>query len=977
MSKRLKKKISIMFAVEIICVVLLGIFLTVLQTDLSTKGQYKDTKEKIQQMQGIIDNADEAAAQNTVSYDVVYKAKADTVAYMVKKKADFSYDGDKMRELADTMNVTNIFILDKEGKQLASSGSTLADFTYDRYNQLRSVFETGEPSEAFEVKIGEEQRRYYGAKIDEKTEAVIEQDPAELHQILDDTSSWKSILSKVGVGLNGYTFAVSNQDYTFLYHPDEALVGTDALSVGLNVEELEDNNYEWMNINGERYYCGVTNIDADHAYVICAVPEKEIMASRNITVGIVLFIFFVVITVVIIYAILMMIYGEVNGNGGQENYRLYKKMYFNKDVARKVGSISLVGLILILAVSFYMQTLFSLSRYSMSNNERAAEVQKTIDRNKEEIQLITQQYNRRYLNKAQIAAEILGQDPELQTREELQELSKALDVEFILVFDKNGRVTATDSNYTNFELSQDPESQSYEFNSLLQGVESVIQEAQPDEISGVYHQYIGSVIYDEDHNPDGFVQISVTPDKLEAALATTRISSVLKGVKAGVNGFAYAVSKEDQTFSYYPKEKLTGRSALEYGMQENQFRDEYCDYITIDGQRYYGSCLETDTDYIYVVIPDDEMTDNRLPVVLATAGASLLCLLVVFLLLTFGRKTKEEKKEGTVKNDGPMMDVIMPDGSVKKTESAESRWSNLTIKWAEKTPEQQIGSVLKALLSVLALAICAAVLFKDTFFDNNSIFLYVLNGKWERSVNVFAMTGCIMIICVVSVAVMILRKILQLLSRTFGARGETVCRLLSSFVKYISVIAVLYYCFALFGVDTQTLLASAGILTLVIGLGAKELVSDILAGLFIIFEGEFRVGDIVTIGDWRGTVLEIGVRTTKIESSGNVKIISNSAVSGVINMTRRNSVVECEVGIEYGESLEGVEKVLRSELPKIKDRVPALKEGPYYKGVISIGAKSVRIKVIAYCSEIDRAQATRDLNREIKLLLDRNHINIP
>ncbi|MDC7291518.1 mechanosensitive ion channel [Blautia schinkii] len=977
MSERLKKKIFIMFAVEIICVVLLGVFLTVLQTDLSIKGQYKDTKEKIQQMQGIIDNADEASAQNTMSYDIVYQSKAETVAYMAKKETDFSYAASDMRQLADRMNVTNIFILDNEGKSLAGSGSTAADFTYDRFNQLRTVFEAGEPSEAFEVKIGDEQRRYYGAKIDEKTQAVIEQDPEELHQIQENTSSWKSILSKIGVGLEGFTFAVSNQDYTFLYHPNEELVGTDALSAGLNVEELEDDNYEWMEINGERYYAGVANIDDDHAYVICAVPEKEIMSSRNITVGIVLFIFFVVITVVIIYAILMMLYGEVNGSGSRDNYRLYKKMYFNKDVGRKVGSISLVGLIFILVASFYMQTLFSLSRYSMSNNQRAVEVQNTLKRNEEEIALITQQYNRRYLNKAQIAADILGQNPELQTREELQELSKALDVEYVLVFDKNGRVTATDSNYTNFELSQNPEDQSYEFNALLQGVEDVIQEAQPDEVSGEYHQYLGSVIYDEDHNINGFVQISVTPDMLKSALATTELSSVLKGVKAGVNGFAYAVNKEDQTFSYYPEDKLVGRSALEYGMQENQFRDEYCDYITVDGQRFYGSCLETDSDYIYVVIPDDEMTDNRLPVALATTGASLICLMVVFILLTFGVRTKEQKTERNVKKDGPMMDVIMPDGSVKKTESAESRWSNLTIKWAEKTPEQQIGSVLKALLSVLALAICAAVLFKDSFFDSNSIFLYVLNGKWERSVNVFAITGCIMIICVVSVAVMVLRKILQMLSRTFGARGETVCRLLSSFVKYISVIAILYYCFALFGVDTQTLLASAGILTLVIGLGAKELVSDILAGLFIIFEGEFRVGDIVTVGDWRGTVLEIGVRTTKIESSGNVKIISNSAVSGVINMTRRNSVVECEVGIEYGESLESVENVLRAELPKIKSRIPELKEGPYYKGVISIGAKSVRIKVIAYCSEVDRAQATRDLNREIKLLLDRNHINIP
>ena len=80
----------------------------------------------------------------------------------------------------------------------------------------------------------------------------------------------------------------------------------------------------------------------------------------------------------------------------------------------------------------------------------------------------------------------------------------------------------------------------------------------------------------------------------------------------------------------------------------------------------------------------------------------------------------------------------------------------------------------------------------------------------------------------------------------------------------------------LVGVDTTTLLASAGILSIAISFGAKELVSDILSGLFIIFEGEFRVGDIIKVGDWRGAVVEIGVRTTKVEDgSQNIKVIRN------------------------------------------------------------------------------------------------------
>ena len=241
----------------------------------------------------------------------------------------------------------------------------------------------------------------------------------------------------------------------------------------------------------------------------------------------------------------------------------------------------------------------------------------------------------------------------------------------------------------------------------------------------------------------------------------------------------------------------------------------------------------------------------------------------------------------------------------------------------------------------------------------------------------FALTGCIMIVCVGSVVVLILREILRLLSRAMNAKGATICHLLRNFIKYLFVIAMLYYCFALFGVDTQTLLASAGILSLVIGLGAKELVSDILAGLFIIFEGEFQVGDIVTVGDWRGTVQEIGVRTTKIMDAGeNVKIISNSAVSGVINMTKRNSYCYCELGLGITAeiTLERIEEVLEQELPGLKKKLPAILSGPSYNGVYSLSGSNVNVRLVAECNEADKAKLGRDMTREMKLILDKHGI---
>lgn len=235
-----------------------------------------------------------------------------------------------------------------------------------------------------------------------------------------------------------------------------------------------------------------------------------------------------------------------------------------------------------------------------------------------------------------------------------------------------------------------------------------------------------------------------------------------------------------------------------------------------------------------------------------------------------------------------------------------------------------------------------------------------------------------MIICVVSTITAIIQKLLHMLAGVFGARGETMCRLLSSFIKYATIIGVVYYCLMLIGIDTTTLLASAGILSIAITFGAKELVSDILSGLFIIFEGKFRVGDVIQVGSHSGTVMEIGVRTTKInDGSGNVIITRNSEVSNVTNMTKESSYASVDLDIEYGESLERVENILKDEFPTIRRRLPSIEDGPFYKGVVSLEDNSVTIRVVAKCDEGDRVQLGRDLLREMKLIFDEHEIKIP
>lgn len=209
-------------------------------------------------------------------------------------------------------------------------------------------------------------------------------------------------------------------------------------------------------------------------------------------------------------------------------------------------------------------------------------------------------------------------------------------------------------------------------------------------------------------------------------------------------------------------------------------------------------------------------------------------------------------------------------------------------------------------------------------------------------------------------------------------RRQTIAKLTLNFVKWIIGLAAFFFFLDAWGANTTTIIASAGVLTLIIGLGSQTLVADILAGVFIVFESDFQVDDIVIIDGWRGTVVEIGIRTTKlVDAGGNVKIINNSEIKSIINQTKELSIAKAVLSIQYGARIEKVETIIADNLPKIKENIPAIVEGPFYKGVTDMSDSSVDLLFVAKCYEGDVYQVRRDLNRQLKIMADDNNISIP
>ena len=210
-------------------------------------------------------------------------------------------------------------------------------------------------------------------------------------------------------------------------------------------------------------------------------------------------------------------------------------------------------------------------------------------------------------------------------------------------------------------------------------------------------------------------------------------------------------------------------------------------------------------------------------------------------------------------------------------------------------------------------------------------------------------------------------------------RARTILTLLNSLMRYAAALVILCWGLSILGVDVSVIVASVGVVALVVGFGVESLIADVVTGTFILFENQYNVGDIVEVGGFRGTVKDIGIRTTAIEDAGgNVKIINNSEMKNILNRSDHASRAVCDIDIPYETDLENLESKLPELLEEIyRQNTETLKSAPVYLGVEKLGASSVVLRFVAEVAEKDLFAAGRVLNRSLWLGLRRLGVECP
>ena len=213
-------------------------------------------------------------------------------------------------------------------------------------------------------------------------------------------------------------------------------------------------------------------------------------------------------------------------------------------------------------------------------------------------------------------------------------------------------------------------------------------------------------------------------------------------------------------------------------------------------------------------------------------------------------------------------------------------------------------------------------------------------------------------------------------SKGYDKRKNTVISLVNNIIKYIIAIIIIIMILNVYNINTTNIIASLGIASVIIGLAFQDIIKDLLAGIFIVFDNAYAVGDIVKINDFTGEVISFGLKTTKIKSyTGEVKIISNSSFNEVINYNFNKTKLLLNIPVSYKTDIKKIEEILSN----IKEEVLKINNvnNMSLLGIDQFAESSIIYIVEIECNPYTHIGVKRQVLKVIKETFDKNKIEIP
>lgn len=205
----------------------------------------------------------------------------------------------------------------------------------------------------------------------------------------------------------------------------------------------------------------------------------------------------------------------------------------------------------------------------------------------------------------------------------------------------------------------------------------------------------------------------------------------------------------------------------------------------------------------------------------------------------------------------------------------------------------------------------------------------------------------------------------------------TLLNLSVNVLKYVLFLVDIIIILGIFGIKITPFLAGLGIVGVVVGLALQDLLKDFISGIFIILDDNYSVGDVVEVAGFRGDVISVGLKSTKIKNyEGDIHVFSNRNITDIINYSKTASKAVVLFTFPADVDLLKVEKVVDKLIQKCKKDIDDLTGLLQYKGVEAYENGKLTIKITADVKALKQFKVENKIRREAKLLFDANEIKI-
>lgn len=239
---------------------------------------------------------------------------------------------------------------------------------------------------------------------------------------------------------------------------------------------------------------------------------------------------------------------------------------------------------------------------------------------------------------------------------------------------------------------------------------------------------------------------------------------------------------------------------------------------------------------------------------------------------------------------------------------------------------------------------------------------------------------------IISIVVAILLYIVlsKLVKKVFNAKTKidqrkqkAVCTLINNILKMLLIVIVAVIILNEFGVDTAALITSLGVVGLVLGLALQDILKDVIAGISIMLEDQFAVGDHITIGNFKGEVISLGVRTTRVKSyTGEVQIINNRMITSIVNHSLASGRAIIEIVVAYDSDYDKVEKVINEVCKEVNTKQEVLKSELKLLGINKLLPNGVSYQIIGKTKPGEHSKIEKETKRLLIEKFSKNKIEI-